>query len=572
MTLLPLFILFTIILMQVISILHTKRIISKYKSSIANSIDYLIKPYFTPRFIGDFTEISRINSSKDFEQLCKNEEWFTSTIQFIESKITDLDSDDYSEKYGHIGEFIDTPDLILEDLIQNQIVKNKFITKIKNNQISKIELLKLFKQIKNTLINKTEKFDKLQKIEFRGENEKFKHIVDLINKYLFKSKNSQTEYKVIQEITNQQLNSLQNQIKLNMPVPLYLGLCGTMLGIAMGISNITGDSGNLDSFTQHVQLAMIASITGILSVLVNNSIFYNKAKVQLEKNKSEFFSLIQTELIPTLSSGIEDSINKLSRQLDNFNEKFSVNINELDKSSKDIVQSANLQNESLKRIEELDVIQISQNNITLFKDLSSSAHSIEKFAQYLNQLNSFIDNTERLTSSSNELMTKVNVLNNNSEDLLSKIVNNTDESRKVIEWIQKHFSTLSEREDTFNESISNIDFQFRDGIQKVSDNQQKTLLEVFKNHEKLGSSFYSVFNDYKEKLDRVVESKGINTNNNKDLDKAIESLNDTIIGLKESIERIPKQNNSSKDLFKQILQYINQTSEKIKKWINQNKK
>ena len=272
-------------------------------------------------------------------------------------------------------------------------------------------------------------------------------------------------------------------------------------------------------------------------------------------------------LIPTLSSGIDDSINKLNRQLDNFNEKFSLNINELDKSSKEIIQAANLQNESLKRIEEFDVVQISRNNIKLYQDLASSSNSIEKFAQYLNKLNSFIDNTEKLTSSSNELMSKVNTLNNNSEDFLSKIVNNTEESRIVIQWIQSHFSQLSNREEKFNESISNIDMRFIEGIQKLSHHQQKLLSEVFDNHQNLGSSFYNVFNEYKDKLDSIVESKGINTNSNKDLDKAIENLNATIQSLKQSIDKIPNQKNSSKELLNQIKKYISQTTEKIKNWI-----
>lgn len=567
MTLLPLLLLSIIILLQIISIWRTKAIISLYKSSIAPIKDYDIQENFTPRFIENFKELSKIDSSKEFEKLCENQRWFTLSIKYIESKIIELDSDEFAGKYNHIGEFLNTPDLILKELIQNQIVKNKVVTKIKNNEISKLELLKIFKQIKNTLANKNEKFDKLQQIEFIGKSKKFSHIVHLINKYLFKSRNSQTEYKVIQEITNQQLNSLQNQIKLNIPVPLYLGLCGTMLGIALGISDITGDSENLNSFTQHVQFAMTASITGIISVLLNNSIFYNRAKLQLEQNKSEFFSFIQTELIPTLSSGIDDSINKLNRQLDNFNEKFSLNINELDKSSKEIIQAANLQNESLKRIEEFDVVQISRNNIKLYQDLASSSNSIEKFAQYLNKLNSFIDNTEKLTSSSNELMSKVNTLNNNSEDFLSKIVNNTEESRIVIQWIQSHFSQLSNREEKFNESISNIDMRFIEGIQKLSHHQQKLLSEVFDNHQNLGSSFYNVFNEYKDKLDSIVESKGINTNSNKDLDKAIENLNATIQSLKQSIDKIPNQKNSSKELLNQIKKYISQTTEKIKNWI-----
>ena len=70
-------------------------------------------------------------------------------------------------------------------------------------------------------------------------------IIDPINSYLDKNKGA-TDYHIIKDLTDRACDKVQDEVDSYNPVPLYLGLCGTMLGIIMGIFFLWL-SGGLDS-------------------------------------------------------------------------------------------------------------------------------------------------------------------------------------------------------------------------------------------------------------------------------------------------------------------------------------
>ena len=59
-------------------------------------------------------------------------------------------------------------------------------------------------------------------------------IIQPINCYLDKNKGA-TDYHIIKDLTDRACDKVQGEVESYNPVPLYLGLCGTMLGIILGI-------------------------------------------------------------------------------------------------------------------------------------------------------------------------------------------------------------------------------------------------------------------------------------------------------------------------------------------------
>lgn len=88
-------------------------------------------------------------------------------------------------------------------------------------------------------------------------------------------------------------DSLENEIQSQTPLPLYLGLMGTVAGIILGLTTISDFSQIENVVTilmSDVAVAMIASFTGILFTTL--SLWRSKqCKVIVEERKTLFIHL-----------------------------------------------------------------------------------------------------------------------------------------------------------------------------------------------------------------------------------------------------------------------------------------
>jgi len=75
-----------------------------------------------------------------------------------------------------------------------------------------------------------------------------------------------------------------------------------------------------------VKIAMIASLMGLAFTVVNSGWFYRGAKFKRESRKNEFYTFIQTELLPVLNQNINSTLYSLQNNLFRFNDDFSANI------------------------------------------------------------------------------------------------------------------------------------------------------------------------------------------------------------------------------------------------------
>lgn len=99
-------------------------------------------------------------------------------------------------------------------------------------------------------------------------------IVNAINSYLLKNKGAVSDFLLIKDIVERYCNTEREQIETQLPMPLYMGLMGTMLGIIIGIGYIAIVSGfsafinnpsdSIGALMGGVAIAMIASLIGIV--------------------------------------------------------------------------------------------------------------------------------------------------------------------------------------------------------------------------------------------------------------------------------------------------------------------
>ena len=119
------------------------------------------------------------------------------------------------------------------------------------------------------------KYIEVTLIDFQGSpNRILRNILNSINTYLLRNKNNVSDFHLIKDISERNCEALDEEINSQLPIPLYLGLMGTMMGIIIGLLFIP----NIDNFTgmnlapgAKVSVANEARSARIIDVITENT-------------------------------------------------------------------------------------------------------------------------------------------------------------------------------------------------------------------------------------------------------------------------------------------------------------
>ena len=135
-------------------------------------------------------------------------------------------------------------------------------------------------------------------------NEIFSSIRDSINKYLGFNQGSVIDFGLLKDAVDRHCDSVENEIASQTPVPLYLGLAGTMVGVIIGLFGLNLDfitstdatnnaiASGVEPLLDGVAWAMMASICGIALTTINTFTF-KKCKLAEENGKNSFLAWMQ---------------------------------------------------------------------------------------------------------------------------------------------------------------------------------------------------------------------------------------------------------------------------------------
>lgn len=259
----------------------------------------------------------------------------------------------------------------------------------------------------------------LNNLQSAFEDEPRSVIITSINKYLEKNKDAVTDFNLIRDIIDRNTDAIEEEIHTQIPIPLYFGLMGTMLGILIGVIALvwSGSLGNLlSTFTPPVgvtegsaayesakmafeekatngvtalfagvALAMISSIAGILLTTIG-SLSTKRIKVRVEQKKHKFISWLQAELLPKISSDFSSALIQLGHDITGFNNSFSSNAKVLQQTIFDVNKATEAQSHLLHTIEQLDIAKIAKANIKVYESLSSCTQQIASLAEDLHSI------------------------------------------------------------------------------------------------------------------------------------------------------------------------------------------
>lgn len=316
------------------------------------------------------------------------------------------------------------------------------------------------------------------------ENHVLNTIVGSINDYLNNNK-AVTDFHLLKDIVDRNCDSKEDEIETQTPIPLYLGLVGTMAGILIGIlylwlsggiadllssgSNILSsgvDSGaaGVEALLGGVALAMISSILGIILTTWSSNAF-KTAKSQVESNKHLFLSWIQAKLLPTLSDNVVGAIREMTDNLTNFNSKFAENTGNLGVALSKVNESYKIQVQLLDLINKIADKDLTHQNLQLYNALQNSSTQIGTLAEYLENTNDYLANVRSLNEK----------------------LDSSEQRTKAIEEMAKFFKNeilqVEQRKDIINQSVGSIDSLLEERLRKLSEHASENV-EKFNN--KLG--------------------------------------------------------------------------------------
>lgn len=380
------------------------------------------------------------------------------------------------------------------------------------------------------------KYIEVTLIKSTGEsNVIFDKVLNSVNTYLIRNKGAVSDFNLIKDVVERNTDAVDEEINTLLPIPLYLGLMGTMLGIVVGLFAMPSISDEnfekaIDILIGGVKIAMIASFTGLLLTVLLSGWKYKGAKTQAESLKNDFFTWIQTHLLPVLSQNTTSSIYSLQANLLKFNDTFSTNVVSFNGVLSKILESFDSQVNLMNELKDVDVAQLAKINITVLQELRTSTKEFEKFNTYLHQVNSFVDNAQKLNFQIGNQLERTQSI----ELVAEAIGTNITANREIITILQSELQEVSNRKQFVSDAVIDVDNSITKSLEKLKehiDAQMESIRNITIKEESflenlLGNDRGNL-NELKKlgKLEKTMSSieKSTNTQNEK-LDKLGDSM------------------------------------------------
>lgn len=370
-------------------------------------------------------------------------------------------------------------------------------------------------------------------------------IIDPINSYLENNKGA-TDYHIIKDLSDRACDKIQDEVDSYNPIPLYLGLCGTMLGIIFGIfflfrgggldsllasATTTGTTSNTAASEgiQHllggVAVAMIASLFGVVLTIIGTHGTKNAVAAN-ETGRNQFLSWIQRNLLPKMSSDVVSTLGVFYSNLNQFNSTFSQNSRELRSAFESIQEAYKGQTQYTKELNKLDIAKAQ----TAFAALGSATEKI-------NDLNAFLKESSRYLASVVALTEKLDTADSRTKAI-----------ERMGQFFESEIEQISARKAILSESVGKIDLNLQQSLKGL---QESTNTEVARLQEHL-NKVYLDFQKAVEEQQKLLEKKLSESSLYLEQFKRLETIQGQLDKLLKSEEFIEKEDTQIQKLETQI--------------------
>lgn len=347
----------------------------------------------------------------------------------------------------------------------------------------------------------------------------FSDIKNTINKYIAGSADSVADYQILKEAVDRHCDSIEDQIESQTPVPLYLGLAGTMLGIILGLASLIWSGAITDlagvqegqqvetiqvqnttkeaefkkatdgigSLLLGVAVAMLASFVGI-SLTTKAAWNYKKRKEDAEKKKNEFLSWMQSDLLFELPNDISGAMAQLVFDLENFNETFEENTRSLAETFTNVNESYRTQADIVKAVQEMDVQSMATANIRVLQQLERSTERLERFNEYLNAIQGYTTTIQRFNEQYQQEETQLGLL------------------RKIYDFFNKELHEIDQRKDAISNAVSSVDEKLQDAFTSLETSEAEQIAHFREQLQEQATTFSNMLDEQRTAFKTAIQT------------------------------------------------------------------
>ncbi|MDO1450303.1 hypothetical protein Q0590_28750 [Rhodocytophaga aerolata] len=346
----------------------------------------------------------------------------------------------------------------------------------------------------------------------------FIHILSATNLYLQKNRGAAADFNILKDISERESDALENDIEANIALPLYVGLLGTFLGVIIGLIRIAFFTGindsSIQSFLGGVLIGMAASACGLLLTTLGNY-YLKQAKLRRDRNKNNYYTFLQAELLPSLSSDMASSLVSLKDNLDAFNQEFSQNISSFKGTVAGITENLSLQKDFLEMLQKGGYQQIVQANVDVFDRIEKSMPVLDKFIRSIEEANVLTEQSKASFSAIKQIMDDLKGFREGIHGLGRYIQENDNLIEKQVRYLNAYIQTAGQATDSMGKHFDKAD----DAITRFVEKRIQTLME---DSRKAAVQIEEYFAQLREDNIHVALAKQIDS-----LKKEIEQLNNS---------------------------------------------
>lgn len=261
------------------------------------------------------------------------------------------------------------------------------------------ELSELFKELLDFMPSNLDAYTALENYQSLKANREVTEQLDL---YIEANQHLAPNFDIIKDIVERTSSELDDRVRTLLSIPLYYGLCGTILGVILGIIPLVIDTSdltaNMSILLGGVAIAMLGSLVGILITSTSYSRYKEVSKVH-EKSKRIFFNWFQVTQLPVIGSNPSGPIGQLIRSLYSFNQDFASSANLMTNTAKEISDTFKTQKELLTLMKELANPAVVQQNVAMAQQMGHHVDVVRSFNNSILGMQDYVDKLQGVTAS-----------------------------------------------------------------------------------------------------------------------------------------------------------------------------
>ncbi|GGK68083.1 hypothetical protein ACD591_16830 [Rufibacter glacialis] len=292
-------------------------------------------------------------------------------------------------------------------------------------------------------------------IEVREPSATFQKIIQSTNDYLRVNKGAAADFNILKDVAERYAEAQDNEVQSTVATPLYVGLLGTFSGVIIGLSSLvyTGLGGsaedgssfitdqNIPSFLFGVLIAMAGSLCGLLLTMMGNNALKN-ARSTRDRLKNDYYTFLQTHLLPKLNSDMAASLGNLKSVLDSFNRDFLDKIMGFRPIVESLTDNISTQKEFIQKLDEIGFTQMANANLQVFDKIKESERLFLNFLQYQEALNESVRKGGELTTNITQVLNRLTKLQEGFDQVPGYLQQHDESIQRQINFFARHEEEL----------------------------------------------------------------------------------------------------------------------------------